>query len=43
MTNPSLHTQGTKFKRGTGSPLVYTTVAGILDTPRPAKSARRWT
>lgn len=35
MTNQSLHTQGTKFKRGAGSPLVYTTVAGILDVSPP--------
>ena len=35
MTNPSIHTQGTKFKRGAGSPLVYSTVAGILDVAPP--------
>lgn len=40
MTNPSLHTQGTKFKRGTGSPLVYTTVAGIQDAAPPGKKRK---
>lgn len=40
MTNPSLHTQGTKFKRGTGAPLVYTVVAGIQDTAPPGKKRK---
>ncbi len=36
MTNAAIHTQGTVFKRGTGSgPVVYTTVAGVIDTAPP--------
>lgn len=40
MSNPSLHTQGTKFNRGTGSPLVYAMVAGILDAQPPGKKRK---
>lgn len=36
MTNASIHTQGTLFKRGTGAaPYTYTTVAGVLDVSQP--------
>lgn len=38
--NKSLHTQGTKFNRGTGSPLVYTMIAGIVDAQPPGKKRK---
>lgn len=41
MTNPSIHTQGSKFKRGSGSgPVVYTSVAGILDIAPPGSKRK---
>lgn len=41
MTNASLHTQGAKFNRGTGTaPYTYSSVAGILDLAEPGKKRK---
>lgn len=39
-TNASLHTQGSKFNRGTGVGPTYTSVAGILDIAPPGQKRK---